>query len=230
MEIQFTSEITAKLLDVDGDEQRIARRARVSTQRDGEQYEGLIRSLVRERHGSPFESAKMCWAIEAPIFVAREGVRHRVAGWNEESGRYVELRPIFYTPGRDRHLAKVEGSRQMAYATEQGTFYQREVMISSVEANSIEAWERYQAMLERGILKEVARIVLPVNIMTHWHWEMNVRAITNFLSLRVRHPQSHIESKPQIEIQMLAEQMEHDFARYFPTVHDEWAATGRLPL
>ncbi len=229
-DVIFKDHVTATLLDVDGDERRIARRARVSTQRDGEQHEGLVRSLARERHGSPFESCKMTWEVEAPIAVAREGVRHRLAGWNEESGRYVQLRPIFYVPGAERHLVKVEGSKQMAYATELGTDWRRRVVQANVRGQAEESWFAYQRMLDAGVLKEVARLVLPVSIMTHWHWEMNVRALTNFLSLRIRHPQSHVESKPMAEIQMLAEQMEHDFAEHFPNVYNEWATHGRLPL
>ncbi len=234
MEIEFKNHVTAKLISVDGDESRIVQRARVSTQTDlvpgQSRDQGLLKCLVRERHGSPFESVLLSWEIEAPIFVAREAVRHRLANWNEESGRYVELRPIFYVPGPERHLRKVEGSKQMAYATEAGTSYQVGCVEWCVMDNAERSWENYQYLLDTGILREVARIVLPLNIMTHWHWTMNVRALTNFLSLRVRHPDSHIESKPQVEIQMLAEQMEKDFARNLPTVYEAWAASGRLPL
>ncbi len=229
-DITFKDHVTATLLDVDGDERRIARRARVSTQRDGEQHEGLVRSLARERHGSPFESCKMTWEVEAPIAVAREGVRHRLSGWNEESGRYVQLRPIFYVPGAERHLVKVEGSKQMDYRTESGSVHQKRLVEMATKSSARAAWGLYQEMIDNGILKEVARLVLPVSIMTHWHWEMNVRALTNFLSLRIRHPQSHVESKPMAEIQDLAILMEHDFAEHFPTVYSEWATHGRLPL
>jgi thymidylate synthase (FAD) len=239
MDIVFKDTVTAELQYVDGDEERIVDKARCSTAYNPdhlttEQMEarnkGLLRSLVRERHGSPFEAVKMSWMIEAPIFVAREAVRHRISSWNEESGRYIELRPIFYVPGPERHLRKVEGSKQMAYQTEPGSPIQQDLVQMAVMTNSRESWDLYQQMLGAGVLKEVARIVLPLSICTHWSHEMNLRALTNMLSLRIRHPESHIESKPQIEIQMLAEQMERDFAQHFPTVHAAWHASGRLPL
>lgn len=241
MEIIFKDHVTAQLQYVDGDEYRIVQKARCSTRttapfRDerpvGEEDRdaGLLRSLVRERHGSPFEAARMSWMIEAPIFVAREAVRHRIASWNEESGRYIELRPIFYVPGPSRHLIKVPGSKQMDYATDLGTNTQLLLVEEATQRVCQFAWDAYELMLQQGILKEVARIVLPLTTMTHWSFELNLRALTNFLSLRVRHPGSHIESKPQREIQMLAEQMEHDFAINFPTVWAEWDARGRLPL
>lgn len=240
-EIIFKDHVTAELQYVDGDEFRIVNKARCSTQtarvQPGEDWakmqardEGLLRSLVRERHGSPFESCKMSWMIEAPIFVAREAVRHRLSGWNEESGRYVELRPIFYVPGPDRHLCKIEGSKQMAYQTEPGTVRQYHEMRIIVQEASEAGWKDYQGLLDRDILREVARVVLPLNLFTHWSWELNLRSLTNMLSLRIRHPESHVESKPMIEIQMLAEIMERDFAEHFPTVWGAWNSSGRLPL
>lgn len=242
-EVIFKDTVTAELQYVDGDEERIVAKARCSTQSDaassknGAEYadalrrdQGLLRSLVRERHGSPFESVKMSWMIEAPIFVAREAVRHRISSWNEESGRYIELRPIFYVPGPERHLVKVEGSKQMAYQTEPGNELHQQIVNEAYRDSCRLTWANYLYMLRAGVLKEVARGVLPLNIMTHWSHEMNVRALTNFLSLRVRSTDSHIESKPQIEIQMLAEQMEADFARELPTVYGAWVASGRLPL
>lgn len=243
--IEFRETVTADLQYVDGDEFRIISKARCSTQTNpitdvslsGEEVEkrlrrdqGLLRSLVRERHGSPFESAKMSWMIEAPIFCARAAVRHRLSNWNEESGRYIELRPIFYAPAPGRDLVKVEGSKQMAYATAPGTTEQVNLVHHATRHAAAVCWSEYQHMLDAGVLKEVARIVLPLSIMTHWSWEMNIRALTNALSLRIRSKDSHIESKPQLEIQMIAEQMEADFAMCFPTVYAAWNESGRLPL
>ncbi|WP_204268146.1 FAD-dependent thymidylate synthase, partial [Escherichia coli] len=65
---------------------------------------GLINYLMRDRHGSPFEHNSMTFYVQAPIFVFREFMRHRIASYNEESGRYRELRPVFYVPARERNL------------------------------------------------------------------------------------------------------------------------------
>ncbi len=230
MEITFRDHVTATLLDVDGDERRIARRARVSTQRDGEQHEGLVRSLARERHAVPFEHATMAWEIHVPIFVMREFVRHRMCSISEMSGRYIELEPIFYYPRATRHLQKEQGSKQMEYRTVPGSLDQIDLVQVQVRAHSMDSWDRYQTMLDAGILKEVARLVLPVNIFTRAQVTMNIRALTNFLALRIRHPQSHVESKPMKEIEDLALLMEHDFAENFPVTFSEWNANGRMPL
>ena len=68
---------------------------------------GLINYLMRDRHGSPFEHNSMTFYVQAPIFVFREFMRHRIASYNEESGRYRELRPVFYVPGPERNLVQV---------------------------------------------------------------------------------------------------------------------------
>src|SRR6187431_1433542 len=80
---------------------------------------GLINYLMRDRHGSPFEHNSMTFYVQAPIFVFREFMRHRIASYNEESGRYRELRPVFYVPGPERRLVQV--GKPGAYTFEPGT-------------------------------------------------------------------------------------------------------------
>ena len=74
---------------------------------DAPRSKGLINFLMRDRHGSPFEHNSMTFYVQAPIFVFREFMRHRIASYNEESGRYRELRPVFYVPGPDRNLVQI---------------------------------------------------------------------------------------------------------------------------
>ena len=73
----------------------------------GSKDKGLINFLMRDRHGSPFEHNSMTFYVQAPLFVFREFMRHRIASYNEESGRYREMRPVFYVPGADRSLVQV---------------------------------------------------------------------------------------------------------------------------
>jgi thymidylate synthase (FAD) len=110
-DVRFRSDVSVTLIDSMGSDQRICQAARVSTQ-GAESYEtgeaaGLINFLARERHGSPFEHVLFQWLIEAPIFVWREFMRHRIASYNEESGRYKQLEPVFYVPDAERPLVQI---------------------------------------------------------------------------------------------------------------------------
>ncbi len=103
-----------QLIDTMGTDLDIARAAWVSTkgeraedEADPEKVAGLINYLMRDRHGSPFEQASMKFLVKAPLFVWREHHRHRVASYNEESGRYKQLAPEFYIPARGRNLTQV---------------------------------------------------------------------------------------------------------------------------
>ncbi len=118
-EIEFRSDVTVELVRASASDSDVLFAARVSTQ--GEQTledaaagtaatardRGLINYLMRDRHGSPFEHNSMTFYVQAPIFVFREFMRHRIASYNEESGRYRELRPVFYVPARERNLLQV---------------------------------------------------------------------------------------------------------------------------
>src|SRR5689334_21252654 len=93
-----------------------------STEEEGDlakRDRGLINYLMRDRHGSPFEHNSMTFYVQAPIFVFREFMRHRIASYNEESGRYRQLQPVFYVPGPDRRL--VQQGKPGAYEFVDGT-------------------------------------------------------------------------------------------------------------
>ena len=123
---------------------------------------GLINYLMRDRHGTPFEHNAFTFFVEAPIFVFREFMRHRIASYNEESGRYKELNPVFYVPNEDRKLIQV--GKPGAYTFEDGTAEQQMMVSNSTKRVAEEAYSEYQRMLEAGVAREVARAVLPVSI------------------------------------------------------------------
>src|SRR6187431_1601525 len=120
----------------------------------------LINYLMSARHGSPFEHTAFTWFVKAPIFVFREIHRHRIASYNEMSGRYTELPPEFYIPEPSRNLVNVGTSARPEFAP--GTDQQYAEMDRLVSESYTVAWESYQKMLGAGIANEVARIVLPV--------------------------------------------------------------------
>jgi thymidylate synthase (FAD) len=187
---------------------------------------GLINYLARERHGSPFEHTSMTFFISAPIFVFREFMRHRIASYNEESGRYRELSPVFYIPDADRKLIQI--GKAGAYTFVDGTKEQLEITEAAMKEAYTLAYKQYQVMLDAGIAREVARAVLPVGLYSSMYVTMNARALMNFLSLRTAREGSHFPSYPQREIEMVAEKMEVEFARLMPLTHAAFEKSGRV--
>jgi thymidylate synthase (FAD) len=230
--IEFRSDMTVELIDSMGGDDAVVRSARVSTSSNsrnvdmGTKEEGLINYLMRDRHGSPFEHNAFTFFIEAPIFVFREFMRHRMASYNEESGRYKELSPVFYVPAPERKLIQV--GKPGAYTFEDGTAEQYTDVINSInDANQL-AYAEYKWMLDKGIAREVARAVLPVNIYSSMYVTMNARALMNFLSLRTMREGTHFPSFPQREIEMVAEKMEEFFAEKMPITYATFNKNGRV--
>lgn len=187
---------------------------------------GLINYLMRDRHGSPFEHNSMTWYVQAPIFVFREFMRHRIASYNEESGRYRQLRPQFYTPGPERKLVQIGKAGHYEYID--GTPEQIALVAEEVEKSVKAANASYHRMLDAGIAREVSRIVLPVAIYSSMYVTMNARALMNFLSLRTKREGSHFPSFPQREIEMVAEKMEADWAALMPVTYEAFNTYGRV--
>lgn len=236
--IQFRSDVTVELVRASAQDSDVLFAARVSTQGEqtleaasagteaGERDRGLINYLMRDRHGSPFEHNSMTFYVQAPIFVFREFMRHRIASYNEESGRYRELRPVFYVPAPERNLVQV--GKPGAYDFLPGTPEQTELVVGEAQRVATDAYTAYQRMLQAGIAREVARIVLPLNIYSSMYVTVNARSLMNFLSLRTKREGTHFPSFPQREIEMAAEQMETHFERLMPLTHGAFNANGRV--
>ncbi|TFD50935.1 FAD-dependent thymidylate synthase [Cryobacterium sp. Hh11] len=193
---------------------------------DEKRDRGLINYLMRDRHGSPFEHNSMTFYVRAPIFVFREFMRHRIASYNEESGRYRELGPVFYVPSNERNLVQV--GKAGAYDFLPGTAEQTALVQQQTRAAAIHAYEAYQRMLVAGVAREVARIVLPLNIYSSMYVTLNARSLMNFLSLRTKREGSQFPSFPQREIEMCAEQMETHFEKLMPLTHASFNQNGRV--
>jgi thymidylate synthase (FAD) len=193
---------------------------------DAAKSEGLINYLARERHGSPFEHTSMTFFISAPIFVFREFMRHRIASYNEESGRYRELKPVFYIPSKERKLVQI--GKAGAYTFVDGTPEQFEITVAAIKETCNLAYANYQKMLDAGVAREVARAVLPVTLYSSMYVTMNARALMNFLSLRTAREGSQFPSYPQREIEMVAEKMEAHFAKLMPITYGAFQKSGRI--
>ncbi|WJN63383.1 ThyX-like thymidylate synthase [Streptomyces phage phiScoe55] len=224
--------MTVQLIKTDASDEDVARAARVSTQAadsldTGKPIEGLIKFLMRDRHGSPFEHNNFTFYIEAPIFVAREFFRHR-AGWsyNEESARYKELAPVFYVPAGDRNLVQV--GKPGAYEFEPGTFLQSLSAVHNHRDAYAAAFNAYQNQLDTGVAREVARNVLPVGIYTSFWATCNARSLMHFLSLRTKRQNAQVPSFPLREIEMVADEMELIFMDTMPVTHRAFEMAGRV--
>ncbi|MEZ7933072.1 MAG: FAD-dependent thymidylate synthase [Candidatus Nanopelagicales bacterium] len=233
--MEFRSDITVELVRANASDADVVFAARVSTvgeqsledvDADPQRSVGLINYLMRDRHGSPFEHNSMTFFVKAPIFVWREHMRHRIASYNEESGRYRELLPVFYVPSHERPL--VQSGKPGAYEFHPGTPAQSELVERTIQESCTAAYSGYLEMLEAGVAREVARMVLPVTIYSSAYVTMNARALMNFLSLRRKVEGSHFVSYPQREIEMVAEVYEDYFAELMPLTHSAFNEHGRV--
>ncbi|MGW4895744.1 FAD-dependent thymidylate synthase [Kitasatospora sp. NPDC004240] len=233
---RFRSDVTVELVRSAAADSDVIWAARVSTAgeqslealgQEAEKSAGLINFLMRDRHGTPFEHNSMTFFISAPIFVFREFHRHR-SGWsyNEESGRYRELEPVFYVPGPDRRL--VQQGRPGRYEFVEGTTDQHKTVTEAMESSYRESYERYREMLTAGVAREVARAVLPVGLFSSMYATCNARSLMHFLSLRTKRENAVVPSFPQREIEMVAERMEEQWARLMPLTHAAFEKHGRV--
>jgi len=235
----FSSEISVELIKHSASDMDVATAAWVSTKgersknsnidvstTDVTKVPGLINFLMRERHGSPFEHSYFTFYVKAPIFVWREHMRHRIASYNEESGRYKVLDPEFYIPLRERHLQQIGKTGKYEFIA--GSDAQYAVLLTTLKKNCTTSYTDYLQLINNGIAKEVARMVLPINIYSSAYVTMNARALMNFLSLRRNVEGSMFPSYPQREIEIVAEKYEEYFKDLMPITHAAFESNGRV--
>ena len=180
MEIYKGARVDVELIDHMGSDASVVNAARVSFgKRITEMSEGdtkLIRYLAKHNHWSPFGHASLQFRIKAPIFVARQLVKHQVGlVWNEVSRRYVDDEPEFYIPKAWR--LKAEDKKQGS---------SNEVIEYSLGSTLEFVKTTYQNMLKAGIAPEMARMVLPQNLYTEWYWSGTLMAFARVCNLRCK--------------------------------------------
>ncbi len=201
-----------ELYDSMGDDLRAVESARVSFQKglsDEKRDRDLIDYLMAHGHESPFEHIVFTFRVKAPLFVARQWLRHRIASINEVSQRYSVVKEEFYIP--DHVRIKDEVNRQGSVVTDDEEL--SEDFIGCIEKHSKAAYEEYRKLLEKGVAREMARIILPTNMYTMWFWTVNARSLMNFLSLRA-------DSHAQYEIQQYALKMGEIFRNVCPWTYE----------
>ena len=180
--------------------------------------EGLIRFLMREGHASPFEHNLFRFHVRCPIAVAREWMRHRWSSFNEHSLRYSAATDDFYIPAAAAIRTQV--GKPGAYRFEPVDPETASRAQDLFGKHYQEAWNRYQELLEMGVARELARLVLPVGIYTEFYWSVNARALMNFIALRNA-------EQAMWEIRQYAAAVEDFFAAAMPATHAAFVEFGR---
>jgi thymidylate synthase (FAD) len=179
---------------------------------------GLIRFLMRERHGTPFEHNAFRFHIRAPIFVAREWFRHRIGSFNEFSMRYAKATDEFYVPAPEDVRSQV--GKPGAYSFEPVDDELAQATRDELAAVYAAAYAAYERLVEQGVARELARAVMPVGAYTEFYWTVNARALMNFVSLRAA-------ETAQREIRRYADAVEQLFAERMPVTHEAFVASDR---
>jgi thymidylate synthase (FAD) len=192
--------------------------ARRKTEMD-ESDEALIRFLMRDRHGSPFEHNAFRFHVRCPIFVAREWFRHRIGSFNEFSLRYARATDDFYVPEADDVRTQV--GKPGAYRFEPVDAELAERTRDELQALYEQAYATYEGLVEAGVARELARSVLPVGAYTQFFWTVNARSLMNFVSLRN-------SEYAQLEIRRYAEAVESFFAERMPVTYAAFVANDRV--
>ena len=177
----------------------------------GKNNRDLIRFLMRHHHTSPFEMVEFKWYVKAPIFVARQWVRHRTASWNEVSARYTEMGDVeFFRPKTYR----VQSSTNKQSSAE-GSVKNEHVIRQLADDAERDAAVAYSVALGSGVTREQARCVLPVSMYTEWYWKCDLHNTLNFLHQRM-HPHA------QEEIRVYAEFIYSRLKELCPITLEAW--------
>ena len=202
------ADIDVEYLDHMGSDLTVVNAARVSFHKEHEEFDhttdrGLIKYLAKHNHWSPFAHCSASFRVKAPIFVARQLVKHTVGfSWNEVSRRYVDEEPEFFIP---------EVWRKKAENVKQGSSDEGvDVEGTGAGLFSDECLQTYNALLDRGVCPEQARMVLPQNTMTEWIWTGTLYAWSRMCQLR-------LDSHTQKETQLVAQKIHESMWELFPT-------------
>ena len=201
---------------VSGSDLDIANAARVSYRRKSEQFgesdERLIRVLIEHGHMTPFEQTFLQFRVKAPIFVVRHWVRHRIGvSYNEASGRYTEFSGEYYMP----KIWRVSDPQNRHAVTVETVLPDAEELHVAYEKTVGYCLQTYKRLIDAGVVKELARVILPVCMYTEFVFGCNMRSLLHFVSLRD-------DVHAQWEIRQYARGMLDLAQRYFPVAVRTW--------
>jgi len=226
--------IDVTLIDNMGSDLTVVNAARVSFNKKSEWDEdntltvsdsNLISYLARNKHMSPFGHCFASFHVKAPIFVARQLVKHKFLRWNEVSRRYVDEKPVYYYPDewRGRSSDKKQGSKGVIdLSAIDDTDYNNAILGSgTLDGHIIEIseWllETYKLLIDNGVAPEQARMVLPQSTMTEWYWSGSLDAFSDMCKLRR-------DYDAQYESRLVANSISMDLSTLYPA---SWKALIR---
>jgi thymidylate synthase (FAD) len=221
--------IKATYIDHMGSDLTVANAARVSFGKTSEMEDDpwgppklkkkddkLIRYLAKHKHISPFGHCFASFHIKAPIFVARQLVKHKFLRWNEISRRYISDEPEFYVPDvwRKASADKKQGSEGQI-TTSCVLDYAGEHTHPRFAADDVHEYTFviYRNMIAAGVAPEQARMVLPQSTMTEWYWSGSLDAFADMCNLRCK-------PDTQAETREVAKQIDHKMIELFPVSWD----------
>ena len=234
------TQIKATLIDHMGSDLSVVRSARVSFSKDSaaegwdwydypeggasgdfiavlkESDKKLIKFLAKHEHYSPFNHTNVTFHVKAPIFVARQLVKHEYMPWNEISRRYVDDEPEFYVPDvwRGRSADKKQGSSDKEVTSLRFLGFRTETVHEGYERFLHHSQSLYKDMIDAGVCPEQARMVLPTSQFTEWYWSGTVKAFHKMCRLRCA-------SDTQYESRIVAGQISKVMGELFPV---SWTA------
>jgi len=180
-----------KLVDFMGGDRRAVESARVtfgSSSKGEAKDKKLVEYLLAHSHFSPFEHSVFQFHVKLPIFVARQWMRHRMASYNEISARYTEVTEEFYVPDEFRVQDRINRQGSLKDGS-----LDNAALLDAYRSSLAGSYAAYRSLIDKGVAREMARMVLPVAQYTQFHWTVNARSLMNFLSLRMdEHAQSEI--------------------------------------
>ena len=174
-----------KVLEIMGSDSTICESARMSYGRGTKKVnddQGLINYLVRNGHTSPLEMGEIRFHMRMPIFVMRQWVRHRTANLNEYSGRYSEMVELFYVPKNEQICLQNKVNKQGS--AEPLLIDAANMVQKTIQDTGKACFSQYRTMLEMGVSRETARIILPLNTYTEVVWKLDISNLIKFLILR----------------------------------------------
>ena len=177
----------------------------------GEKDQKLLAYLAKHNHWSPFAHTSLQFRIKAPIFVARQLVKHQVGGvWNEVSRRYVDTEPEFYFPEtwRGKPVNAKQGSSEETLYKMEGTRTGYQHIGETVRAATEVSLNIYLDMVEAGVAPEQVRMILPQNTMTEWIWTGSLMFFARVCKLRL---DSHAQAETREIAQMINELIPEEF-------------------
>ena len=207
-----TGQMNVTLIDHMGSDLSVVNAARVSFAKVHEAFDEnkdtkLINYLAKHDHWSPFGHGSLQFHISAPVFVARQLVKHQVGlVWNEVSRRYVDDEPRFYEPAYWRGVAD---NKNQGSSDEDININPRNDLVNDYQKVLSTAKWTYEHLLEMGVCPEQARMVLPQSMMTEWYWSGTLYAFARVCNLRCK-------DDAQLETQMVANQIDDLAEEIFP--------------